>query len=371
MMPPAASHKKLSAEQKKLLTDWVAAGAEYQPHWSFIAPVRPPLPDGAGQSVAAQPASTISSWRGSSVGLEAGARGRSPHAGPPALPRHTGLPPEPADVEAFVADTAARCVRDAMSIGCWPRRHWGEHRGRYWLDAARYADTHGIHFDNYREMLGLSRLGHQRLQPQHAVRSVHDRAIGRRPAAQSHARSAGGLGLQSLQHDDQRRGRHSGRIPGPVHPRPDRNRVAGLAGHDGRLRGVPRSQVRPALAARVLRDGGVLQQHHARGDGRQHQGHAAHGGRADSRGSPAWEKLPGELAAAQQQIDGRRAAARGDFDGWLARGRRPTVEASTGRRWLGIPRPAWAKATATCWPCRSAGSRSRDARPASRPGIPA
>jgi hypothetical protein len=30
--------------------------------------------------------------------------------------------------------------------------NWGEHRGRYWLDAARYADTHGIHIDNYREM---------------------------------------------------------------------------------------------------------------------------------------------------------------------------------------------------------------------------
>src|SRR5204863_7292782 len=30
-------------------------------------------------------------------------------------------------------------------------KHWGEHRGRYWLDAARYADTNGIHFDNYRE----------------------------------------------------------------------------------------------------------------------------------------------------------------------------------------------------------------------------
>ena len=29
---------------------------------------------------------------------------------------------------------------------------WGEHRARYWLDVARYADTHGIHFDNYREM---------------------------------------------------------------------------------------------------------------------------------------------------------------------------------------------------------------------------
>src|ERR1019366_4156171 len=31
-------------------------------------------------------------------------------------------------------------------------RHYGEHRDRYWLDAARYADTHGIHFDNFREI---------------------------------------------------------------------------------------------------------------------------------------------------------------------------------------------------------------------------
>ena len=38
------------------------------------------------------------------------------------------------------------------SIGCWQSPHWGEHRARYWLDAARYADTNGIHFDNYREI---------------------------------------------------------------------------------------------------------------------------------------------------------------------------------------------------------------------------
>jgi len=38
LMPPATSHKKLSAAQKDMLTRWIAAGAEYQPHWSFIAP---------------------------------------------------------------------------------------------------------------------------------------------------------------------------------------------------------------------------------------------------------------------------------------------------------------------------------------------
>ncbi|HSQ58113.1 MAG TPA: c-type cytochrome domain-containing protein, partial [Gemmata sp.] len=45
MMPPAKSHKKLTTAQKELLKRWIAEGAEYQQHWSFIAPVRPKVPD--------------------------------------------------------------------------------------------------------------------------------------------------------------------------------------------------------------------------------------------------------------------------------------------------------------------------------------
>jgi hypothetical protein len=63
----------------------------------------------------------------------------------------TGLPPTPELVEKFVNDSAPgayeRIVDELLAS---PK--WGEHRGRYWLDAARYADTHGIHFDNFREM---------------------------------------------------------------------------------------------------------------------------------------------------------------------------------------------------------------------------
>src|SRR5947209_11819092 len=44
LMPPPKSHKKLTAAEKEVLKRWVASGAEYQPHWSFIAPTRPPLP---------------------------------------------------------------------------------------------------------------------------------------------------------------------------------------------------------------------------------------------------------------------------------------------------------------------------------------
>ena len=62
----------------------------------------------------------------------------------------TGLTPEPADVESFAADRSADAYEKLVSrLLASPR--WGEHRARYWLDAARYADTNGFHFDNFRE----------------------------------------------------------------------------------------------------------------------------------------------------------------------------------------------------------------------------
>ncbi|RPH80824.1 MAG: hypothetical protein EHM77_04640, partial [Planctomycetaceae bacterium] len=47
-MPPAAVHRRLTEAEKAVLSRWIAEGAEYQPHWSFIAPVRPALPEVAG-----------------------------------------------------------------------------------------------------------------------------------------------------------------------------------------------------------------------------------------------------------------------------------------------------------------------------------
>ena len=63
----------------------------------------------------------------------------------------TGLPPTPEQVEAFVKDKSPDAYEKVVDrLLASPQ--WGEHRGRYWLDVARYADTHGIHFDNFREM---------------------------------------------------------------------------------------------------------------------------------------------------------------------------------------------------------------------------
>ena len=62
-MPPPKSHKKLTAAQKETLKRWIAEGAEYQPHWSFIAPTRPQLPAVKNAGLGAQSRSIASSSR--------------------------------------------------------------------------------------------------------------------------------------------------------------------------------------------------------------------------------------------------------------------------------------------------------------------
>jgi uncharacterized protein DUF1553/uncharacterized protein DUF1549/concanavalin A-like lectin/glucanase superfamily protein/cytochrome c len=151
VMPPPATKKQLTATQKETLKRWIAEGGEYQPHWSLIAPQRPVVPTPSDAAWVKTPIDAFVLQRLKSAGLSP-----APVADRRVLARRvsldlTGLPPEPALVEAFVSDNSPdayeRLVDRLLAMPTW-----GEHRGRYWLDAARYADTHGIHFDNYREI---------------------------------------------------------------------------------------------------------------------------------------------------------------------------------------------------------------------------
>lgn len=151
LMPPPASHKKLTDQQKDLLKRWVASGAEYQPHWSFIAPTRPTPPTVKNTAWVRTPVDAFVLARLEKEGLSPAAEADRRTLARRVSLDLTGLPPKPELVEAFVNDadpTAYEKLVDKLLES--PK--WGEHRGRYWLDYARYADTHGIHFDNFREM---------------------------------------------------------------------------------------------------------------------------------------------------------------------------------------------------------------------------
>jgi hypothetical protein len=149
-MPPAEGHKSLTPDQKRMLTLWIAQGAKYEPHWAFIAPQKPALPAVHNAAWVRNPIDRFVLAK-----LESNGLAPAPEADRRTLARRvsldlTGLPPDPAEVDRFVADktpTAYEKLVDKYLAST----HYGEHRARYWLDAARYADTNGIHFDNYRE----------------------------------------------------------------------------------------------------------------------------------------------------------------------------------------------------------------------------
>ena len=151
VMPTPASHKALKPEQKEILKRWVASGAEYQPHWSFLTPRRPEPPAVQNTAWIRNPIDRFVLSK-----LEGQGLAPAPEADRRTLARRlsldlTGLPPEPAAVEAFVNDQAPDAY-DKYVESLLNSPAWGEHRARSWLDVARYADTHGYHFENFREM---------------------------------------------------------------------------------------------------------------------------------------------------------------------------------------------------------------------------
>jgi hypothetical protein len=150
-MPPAKSNKKLTAKQVDLIKQWIEQGAHWSEHWAFVAPKRPPLPKVKN---AGWPRNAIDQFI--LARLEAEGLSPSPESDRVRLLRRltfdlTGLPPTPAEVDAFLADTSANAY-DKVVERLLNSPHFGERLALDWLDAARYADTHGYHIDSGRDM---------------------------------------------------------------------------------------------------------------------------------------------------------------------------------------------------------------------------
>ena len=153
-MPPPESTKPLSDVQRRILVEWIEQGAAWQEHWAFLPPRRHEPPN---VHDASWPKDSLDHFVLATI--EAAGLTPSPAADPARWLRRvtfdlTGLPPTVEDLERYLEDRAAdpagadvRVVDRLLASDAY-----GEHRARYWLDAARYGDTHGLHLDNYREM---------------------------------------------------------------------------------------------------------------------------------------------------------------------------------------------------------------------------
>ena len=149
-MPPTDFEKQLTSEEKALLTQWVREGAVYEEHWAFTKPTRPDVPRVA-EDWAHNPIDAFVAAKLNEEGLAP-----APEADKHTLLRRvtldlTGLPPSPAELDAFLADERSDAYERVVERLFASPAH-AEHMARYWLDAARYADTNGYHIDNQRYM---------------------------------------------------------------------------------------------------------------------------------------------------------------------------------------------------------------------------
>ena len=174
-MPPAEFHKTLTPAQKELLKKWIAQGAVFQPHWSFMPPVKPRISDQF--SVVSAQSKEQASPSGSSTEHSALSTGHSarnpidslvlkhlnevglkpsPDADRRTLARRLsfdliGLPPKPEEVDAFVNDKSPDAYEKLVDR-LLASPHYGECMAIGWLDVVRFADTVGYHSDTPRNV---------------------------------------------------------------------------------------------------------------------------------------------------------------------------------------------------------------------------
>lgn len=133
-MPPEDAEKQLTKAERELLSRWVKSGGEYAEHWAFV---KPGIVKGGSIDRL--------------VEAKLDGKGFAPEADRATLARRvalvlTGLPPESEQLEGYVKSGDFERLVDQL-LGS---ERFGEHQARYWLDAVRYGDTHGLHLDNKR-----------------------------------------------------------------------------------------------------------------------------------------------------------------------------------------------------------------------------
>ena len=147
-MPPIDAEKALSADEKKLLRQWIFEGGEYAKHWSFVKPEKE-LPKTVTATDLSNVIDELIGAKLESAGIDF-----APEADRATLARRaaltlTGLPPEPEQLASFMEDSSETAF-EAYVDRLIASSRFGEHQARYWLDAVRYGDTHGLHLDNRR-----------------------------------------------------------------------------------------------------------------------------------------------------------------------------------------------------------------------------
>jgi cytochrome c553 len=148
-MPPPSSNLTLSARDIKIIEKWIRQGARYEPHWAFVAPEKPAIPEVEAEN---WPQNEIDYFILRSIedhGLEAGGKADKELLLKRASLDITGLPPSLEMMDRFLAhdspDAWEQVIDQLLASPAY-----GERMAIYWCDVARYADSYGYQDDNLR-----------------------------------------------------------------------------------------------------------------------------------------------------------------------------------------------------------------------------
>ena len=151
VMPPRKELRQLDAREREVIRKWIEQGAEYEPHWAYVAPQKPPVPAVKEDGFLQNEIDAFVLARQRELALK-----HTAEADRATLCRRlyldiTGMPPEQVDVDAFVNDASAGAYESLVDrLLASPR--FGERMAVWWLDLVRYADTIGYHSDNPRNV---------------------------------------------------------------------------------------------------------------------------------------------------------------------------------------------------------------------------
>ncbi len=151
LMPPPETGKRLNAEQKKILEDWIRQGAEYEEHWSFLPISNPEIPAKLSKSKSSHPVDLFLSQK-----IEKQPFQFSKQADKITLLRRlyfdlVGMPPTPEEAESFLEDQSIEAYTK-LTDRLLSDQRFGERMAVHWLDLVRYSDTIGYHSDVFMEV---------------------------------------------------------------------------------------------------------------------------------------------------------------------------------------------------------------------------
>jgi len=143
-MPPADAEKQLTTNEKQVLERWIRQGGDYARHWAFVPPEKQSIDDTSDN-----PIDVFVRRKLVAAGTDFAAEADRHVLARRLALTLTGLPPEPEFLNTFVTDPSTEAY-DKLVDALLNSSEFGEHQARYWLDAVRYGDTHGLHLDNRR-----------------------------------------------------------------------------------------------------------------------------------------------------------------------------------------------------------------------------